>query len=553
MTDTESRTGKIEFHAEAWCPRPGSWTVTIGPPDNGWVNNRDNSAQVPYPYTVVQEHIRMHEAHHVACTPVPAATGIPLGDRMVEEIRVDAIAYRDGIDVNRRHDLVPASFLADVDDKLTPRTAASYVLQFTPTYCDREALLDGRFEADPETTDDIVTMVAQCVRKIDDPAKFFELTALACEIWSDPSETRIAEYAARFDKLFPDETPKSGDGAGDGEPGDGTGEPGDGKPKAGDRIITVGPSECGTRVKAKVTTAVEEKDADGNPTGKLIWREDSGDARRVEQRINEELGAHGMAEMREAIALHERKGTFKGQGARDRAIMRRTVPRLKVVSSRLQKAEVMRMVLPGNKAAFVGQPRRAARHGEEVIDPVRLYTDKRAFGTPARGGSVAIDVSGSMSWDWEALRVAVRDMPGATIMLYGETGGCLGRGYYGTIAIIAERGKWIDPKMAQARAGFSGGNGVDIEAYEWLARQKGPRIVLGDHGVSGGRVALAGFDTRGYSAAWPEIVNIARPARICRTMSVPAAIEYLRNGGNPRTRGVMGPDTVEFSTKSNIT
>lgn len=124
-----------------------------------------------------------------------------------------------------------------------------------------------------------------------------------------------------------------------------------------------------------------------------------------------------------------------------------------------------------------------ARHRvtEEGILPFQLYrlhVDGRIFLDPRkqRGGTVLVDISGSMGLTPEQVYEFVLKCPGATIAQYSGTG------RRGELVVVAHKGR-IAPK-GTIGDGF-GGNIVDGPALEWLGRQASPRVWVSDTQVTG--------------------------------------------------------------------
>lgn len=108
----------------------------------------------------------------------------------------------------------------------------------------------------------------------------------------------------------------------------------------------------------------------------------------------------------------------------------------------------------------------------------RLHIDGKIFLDPRKqkGGSVVVDISGSMGLHPEQVYEFVLDCPGATIAQYS------GRGDGGVLTVVAHKGK-IAPR---ALIGSSlGGNVVDGPSLEWLSRMPRPRVWVSDTQATG--------------------------------------------------------------------
>jgi hypothetical protein len=106
----------------------------------------------------------------------------------------------------------------------------------------------------------------------------------------------------------------------------------------------------------------------------------------------------------------------------------------------------------------------------------RMFAQRRA----APGGTVLVDVSGSMSLSTDDVERIVSAAPAATVAVYA--------GHYsrGGIRIVARRGRvaTADTLAATVRD-LGGGNVVDGPALQWLAKQAEPRIWVSDGQVTG--------------------------------------------------------------------
>ena len=129
--------------------------------------------------------------------------------------------------------------------------------------------------------------------------------------------------------------------------------------------------------------------------------------------------------------------------------------------------------------------RRMTDEGVRLRSLHRLCTDRRVFSTrkPRTGGTVLIDVSGSMSLTHDDLVQLVERAPASTVAIYE------GNPYsdLGYVRIVAKDGKMVHPDAIKSedstRSG--GGNMVDGPALQWLGTQVLPRIWLCDGMVTG--------------------------------------------------------------------
>jgi hypothetical protein len=109
----------------------------------------------------------------------------------------------------------------------------------------------------------------------------------------------------------------------------------------------------------------------------------------------------------------------------------------------------------------------------------RYVSDQRVFRCKRKkrvgGGSVLVDISGSMSLTDEDILEIVKGSPDATLVAT-----YCGRGRQGVLTIVVDAGLMTDEVSPQY-----GGNIIDIPALEWLACQPPPRVWLSDGLVTG--------------------------------------------------------------------
>lgn len=91
-----------------------------------------------------------------------------------------------------------------------------------------------------------------------------------------------------------------------------------------------------------------------------------------------------------------------------------------------------------------------------------------------QGGSVLIDMSGSMNLPFHRVADWLKDRPLATVAVYS------GAAKKGVLTILAKDGKRVDEGVSSM-----GGNVIDGPAIRWLARQPAPRLWVSDGNVTG--------------------------------------------------------------------
>ena len=146
----------------------------------------------------------------------------------------------------------------------------------------------------------------------------------------------------------------------------------------------------------------------------------------------------------------------------------------------------------------MGRSRTFSDRGVHPRSMNRWATDKKVFTrrVKQRGGTVLIDVSGSMSLSNYDIEKLVRLLPASTIAMYSGTVDGYSwdnlkeykgsytyptpDNYTGELHILAEKGKWVGDIPRHA-----GENIVDGPAIDWLSTQAQPRILVSDLQVSG--------------------------------------------------------------------
>jgi hypothetical protein len=193
--------------------------------------------------------------------------------------------------------------------------------------------------------------------------------------------------------------------------------------------------------------------------------------------------------------------------------------------------EVHRHVDRRHRSTPMRRPSGAADSGDIPTQWERWASDRQVFQSARPGGTILIDCSGSMNWDWDALKRAIAQLPAVTIAVYS------GQYDSGRLCVVAENGRWSDPQGHE----MLGGNEVDLEALQWLAGRRGPRVWLSDGQICGGRTGAMGI-----TAAASQAESLAASKRIVRAESVPAALRYLRTHGARTTEGTYGGRNRNF-------
>jgi hypothetical protein len=161
---------------------------------------------------------------------------------------------------------------------------------------------------------------------------------------------------------------------------------------------------------------------------------------------------------------------------------------------------------------------RAASEGSIVRYLSRWPVDGAVFRRRSRsgGGTVLVDVSGSMSLDAGDLdRLLLATPQGARVAIYS------GSGEVGELRIVANGGRRAAARHLER---FGNGNIVDLPALEWLARQPLPRLWISDGAVTGVR-------DRGSRALKQRCDAVCKRSRIRRVAKLDEAAALLKSGG----------------------
>lgn len=159
----------------------------------------------------------------------------------------------------------------------------------------------------------------------------------------------------------------------------------------------------------------------------------------------------------------------------------------------------------------------AAPDGSVPLYWGRWYTDRSVWDRKGlrRGGTLLIDISGSMSWAHNITAELIEAMPAMTIAAYSSDDGAakpyakkyqeiyaahkgnpshpavvaahaeyMKNAHWGRLTIIAKQGRIVESGQ-KWREGHGGGNVVDGPALEWLAKQQRPRVWFSDGQVVG--------------------------------------------------------------------
>lgn len=177
---------------------------------------------------------------------------------------------------------------------------------------------------------------------------------------------------------------------------------------------------------------------------------------------------------------------------------------------------------PGRTVRTVARGRlrpRAAGEGSALARPDRFCVDRRVFARrpTGRGGTVLVDVSGSMQLTQSDLRRMLLAAPAGTVAIYA--GDDRGRG---VLRIVAQRGSRVPDALL---GGLGALNVIDGPALEWLAGEPAPRVWVSDGRVTG--VPPTGTGEVASGRLRLETLAICSGARIQEVCDLDRAVRAL--------------------------
>lgn len=185
-------------------------------------------------------------------------------------------------------------------------------------------------------------------------------------------------------------------------------------------------------------------------------------------------------------------------------------------------AMTIRTDLPMQWAPTAIRSRKRKRHARTTTGWIpsqthRIFTDGKIFQRkswlPSLGGTVLVDLSGSMCLSVEQIMALLAKRPSATIAGYNGTGP------EGWLYMLARKMQAVNEPSAIAEILQHKGNIVDGPALRWLAEQEEPRIWVSDGGITGIQ------DFGASEAMVDETKSIRRVARIKRLDTIDAVLE----------------------------
>lgn len=174
-------------------------------------------------------------------------------------------------------------------------------------------------------------------------------------------------------------------------------------------------------------------------------------------------------------------------------------------------APMVRSSRPVNRARGVAAP-----DGAIPSRMHRWFGDRHVFERVGRrpGGTLLIDISGSMSWAHEQTQDLIERIPAMTVAVYS------GHTKDGHLTIIARSGRVVASGFNARAFGHGLSNVVDGHALAWLARQPKPRVWFCDGRVTGIGDSMAGDLSR-------DAERLQRLGGIIRTTDIGEVMKIL--------------------------
>lgn len=457
----------------------------------GWIDHAAREAHVPPPDSAARRAHRFHLSFQIReGAPVRANDFTP----SLEALRIDGLAYRGGLDIRLRLDDMDFSLRREPE---SIREVAQGWLEVVACACGRGSIARGQPVPRPDAAASVLGFFHLCESRLT-PLQREQLAFLARALFASPTAATRALAEQRADEWFPPELEQQEQ---------------EQEQNAPDPPAQSQPNQQQTP--PPPPDPVPPRDALGQADPRGVWNDPRA---AIVRAFNEAADAGLTVAMPDEIA-ELLMGGFPGRG-RARGGEEGTSSRMEI-----HRHEAGRRAAPGR-----GRRWRPARKGEELRFPSE-EDGRGPFGRRTAGGTLLLDCSTSMYWDWSALEAAMADFPSLTVAAYRATDMGNGR-----LCILAHDGRWspFDPSEFPGRH-----NGVDLEALQWLARQRGPRAWLSDGAIHGGRYAALGKEGPG------TVRDICTRAAIVRVDSVDTATTYLRTG-NRRLPGVTEPRNAAF-------
>ncbi len=457
----------VDFHVDAWAAVGPGWKVLrVAGGEDASVDSRLKIARIPPPDSVVNRCIRVHEAVHAFCGPQQFGAG--LLSVMLEEVRVNAIALRNGLEFQYYHDELALSEAGPGNRYM----AAAFWLQTLMSACDLATVAGGAPRLRTTAPSRLVAFWTSAAQYLG-PASCTALADAARRVVCEPTPAVREAVALELASAF--------------------GPP---PPSTGDKGVHV----CGMEDVLREELSSEATECRDRSEGAAL-----------EQSVDDPAG------------------TMQKGGNSVRTTGMPWARFTELAMPHPARIEVDSQLAKRGTSRSLGRRMEPVDAGTEPSFWERWAADQRIFGRSTPGGTLAIDCSGSMRWDWEHLRRMLRRLPAATVVAYsGEMSARLGR-----VLVVAHAGRWSDPTLSR----LGSNNLIDLEILEWLAHQPEPRIWLSDGEMNGGWAACLGARDAAEVGR-----KFARQGKIVRAETVETAICAMRRGGRPgvSSSGVLG-------------
>lgn len=483
---------QVKFLADVVDPDGHQWTVReTEHPIDSCVNLVTHEADIPRARTRASEQIRFHELAHVAFSGNPLHHETEMMSRickMLDEFRVDwVLKTRSGIDVSNRHDDFD---MVELATKIHPSPFPRAMMY-----------LQLRFQAAGVTT---ATEVKDLFRQMQD--------ALA------PDLVTLLEHAIKDICDFPDLEHRE---------------------KWAKRIFDYfAPPPPPATPKAETKEEVRE----------LVRQQIAQEAE--EQARKEKVAARPRTPSKPTPQKELTREEQKKQDKEDKKLYAPGHGGM----PRFGHAEIHDHLTRNQKFEQVKAP--FTRSGRGIVPEFmeQWCVDKRVYRTDHRGGVLVIDTSGSMRPNWSLIQDQMASFPNLVVMSYGGVSRARASGrtednINGRICVHSRAGR-IDP-IFRNEPGRTGANNVDVEALEYGAKFKGPRIWVSDGWACGGAYDVDGRYDQYETGKLPiKIRAIMKQHHYVRVKDLEDALAYVNQSRQVHywTAGILEVDSDPTST-----
>lgn len=502
---------------------PGEWDVRESTDKSGaYVDLESKTIVVPMGDNPGDEFIRAHESMHLAITPRDGKSRVPAAVKertvqAIEDCRVNSALRTCGIDTSAPGEGVFAwpmeSYLSSLAKRPTSDPTANLEMARSLLGCkgraeeaELRAFASKLFPEALAAADRVYSTYFESFEKAGDIAPFQNSLDAASELtaWSEEVET----------KEDPGEPGEGDSGSEKGESGGSSGASGASSGMKGDS----GGSELSDGPQPDSEEEESETPSDSDSGDEESEEESGGEI--SNSRLSESFSPDGSKPQKlnpTDYTAEEREDAREILGNRFTSSF--TCDGLGYTGAPIPDIGFTVKVLPLTERhnPKKGFSKKASDTGAIPRNFHRLPSDGRVFNHKSRNSesaAVVIDGSGSMHLDLMEVQRVIDEYPASIIALYS------GEESHGTLWILADYGKRIKSTNIEELNYRSGGNTVDMQALQWLARRKEAKKIWVCDGI------VTGKDDRVLGPkAVRKMVRLVRTNRIKRYHSMKAFIE----------------------------